>query len=243
MFPTVAGASLSDRSGLSAGFGRRRLRAVVFDLDGTLADTAADIATAVNRVLARDGLAALGIEQVKPMIGDGSRKLLERAYLSAGARLDEAELDAALGAFIALYPVGTEASAAAYSGVRATLDRLAAAGLALGVCTNKPQAPAERLVADLGLAGYFGALIGGDRLAVRKPDPRHVLAVLDALGVPPSEAAMVGDGAQDIAAARGACVPVIAFQSGYGAVPADDLAADTVALTFAEIPDLLAALS
>ena len=206
---------------------------MIFDLDGTLADTAADIASTVNGVLARDGLPALGIEQIKPMIGDGSRKLIERAYLSAGAPLGEMELDATLGAFIALYPAGKDASAVPYPGVTDALDRLAAAGLALGVCTNKPQAPAERLIADLGLAGYFGALIGGDRLAV-----------LEMLGQRPTEAAMVGDGAQDIAAARGACVPVIAFQSGYGAIPAADLVADAVvALAFADIPDLLAALS
>ena len=217
---------------------------MIFDLDGTLANTAADIASALNGVLARDGLPALGIEQIKPMIGDGSRKLIERAYLSAGTPLGKMELDATLGAFIALYPAGKDASAVPYPGVTDALDRLAAAGLALGVCTNKPQAPAERLIADLGPAGYFGALIGGDRLAVRKPDPRHVLAVLEMLGQRPTEAAMVGDGAQDIAAARGACVPVIAFQSGYGAIPAADLAADAVvALAFADIPDLLAALS
>lgn len=243
LFPTIAGFPPGAGPDRTSGFGRRRLRAVIFDLDGTLADTAADIATALNAVLALRNLPPIDDDDaVKRMIGDGSRILIERAFHTLGAALDEGESDRLLGPFIAAYPAGAGARSRPYPGVVDALERLKAAGVAMGVCTNKPQGPAELLVADLGIAHYFGALIGGDRLAVRKPHPDHLLAVLEKLAVDPSAAAMVGDGPQDVAAARNARMPVIAFASGYGTVAIDRLAADAIARSFADIPDLLAAL-
>lgn len=220
------------------------LKAVVFDLDGTLIDSAPDLHTALNRLLAGQRRPALTIEQVKMMIGDGVAKLIERAFAATGEAIAALELAAMAAAFLADYEMNSAVLTRPFPAVAETLARIKGAGYELGLCTNKPQAATLQILASLKLAEHFQAVIGGDLLAgVRKPDPRHLLAVLERLGVAASRAVMVGDNANDVAAAEGAGMPVILVTFGYSRIPAAELGADAVIGCFDELPAALLALS
>jgi len=212
-----------------------RIRAIVFDLDGTLIDSAPDLRTALNRLLAEHQRRPLSLAEVTVMIGDGAAKLVERAFAATGdaAGDDPASLTAA---FLALYEGNTAVETRAYPGVPETLSALRDDGIALGICTNKPEAPTREILRDLGLDGAFSAVYGGDTMAgVRKPDPRLLLAVVDSLGARPAESVMVGDNANDVGAARAAGLPVILRAGGYTAIPAERLGADAVIAGFDEL--------
>jgi phosphoglycolate phosphatase len=208
-------------------------RTLVFDLDGTLADTVPDLAAALNRVLARRALAPFSRAEVAGMVGDGAAALAARAF-AARARLQDEQ---ALPDFLADYGVNLADETQAYPGVAAALARLAAAGWRLAVCTNKPQAPAHALLAALGLDHYFAALGGGDSFPTRKPDPAHLLATIAAAGGTADHALMAGDHRNDVTAAAGAAVPCIFAAWGYG-TPAMAAGAAATARSFSEIPDL-----
>ncbi|MDB5406217.1 MAG: cbbZ1, partial [Rhodospirillales bacterium] len=175
---------------------------IVFDLDGTLVDSLPDIAAAVNGALAEIGAAPLPLGQIRDMVGDGSPALMRRALAASGIAADR-HADR-LARFVALYDAAPVARTVAYPGVRETLAALAAEGRRMGVCTNKLQGTTLGVLRGLGLDGYFAAVLGGDMVAARKPDPGHLLAVLMALGGGPDGAVMIGDGENDIAAARSA---------------------------------------
>jgi len=207
------------------------MRAVIFDLDGTLIDSLPDIAAGVNHVFELRGLAALSNEQVKPMIGDGARVLLNRAFAAAGVEGGEADYTA----FETYYTAHSADLTRAYPGIEAALRDLRDAGYRLGVCTNKPQAPAVAVLQALGLAPYFGAVTGGNATPYRKPDPRHLAATLEALGA--NDAVMIGDHHNDIAAGEGLGLPVIFAAWGYG-----EADWPMVAHAASEIPGLIAAL-
>lgn len=207
------------------------MKLAVFDLDGTLVHSAPGIAAALSRALAPRGHAPFDAAEVAPLLGDGARVLLERALAARGAAPDAALLDP----FVAELEAQGAAASAPYAGIEAALDALAAAGWRAAVCTNKPARAARALLATLGLAPRFALVLGGDSLAVRKPDPGHLRGVLDALGAAPGEAVMIGDHANDIAAARGAGVPSVFAAWGYGT----DTGADLLAATPAALPGLL----
>ena len=220
------------------------LKAVVFDLDGTLIDSAPDLHAALNRLLAGRRRPAFTIEQVQPMFGDGAMKLVERAFAATGGEIAPTELAAMTDAFLEDYEMNDAVLTRPFPGAAETLARLGGEGYALAVCTNKPQAATIRTLACMGLADYFQTVIGGDALAgVCKPDPRHLLAALGRLGVAATMTAMVGDNANDVAAARGAGMPVILVTFGYSRVPAAELGADAVIGSFDELPPALLALS
>lgn len=205
----------------------------VFDLDGTLLDSAPDIAAALNRVLAGVGLAAFTLPEVSAMIGDGARVLVERALAARGQ-----PFDAALhAAFLADEDISAARLTRPYDGIQAALDTLAAEGWRLAVCTNKPAGPARSLLVSLGLGGHFAAVAGGDSFAVRKPDPAHLLGTIALAGGDPAAAVMIGDHRNDMAAAQGAGIPAVFAGWGYGA--REMAGGAPVASAPAALPDLL----
>ena len=220
----------------------RPFDAVVFDLDGTLVDTAPDLHAHLNALLAELGRPGLALAEIRPLIGDGARALLQRGLAASGGLPAGADLEALFLEFLTRYTAQPVRFGAVYEGVAAVLDALQAEGARLGVCTNKPQVPSERVLAALGLERYFPVVIGGDRLAVRKPDPGHLRAVLERLGARPARAVMVGDSATDLLTARAAGVACVLVSFGYTPVPAAELGADRVIDRMAALPDALAAL-
>ena len=190
----------------------RVLRCAVFDLDGTLVDSAPDLHAALDRLMAVKRLPGFARAEVVAMIGDGVRVLLERAYAARGIALDEADLQH----FMTDYEANAAVLTRAFNGIPELLGGLRDAGWRLAVCTNKPEGAARVLLSGLGLDGHFSALGGGDSFPMRKPDPGHLRATLAAAGALPEDAVMIGDHRNDIEAARGAGVRAIFAGWGYG---------------------------
>lgn len=209
--------------------------ALVFDLDGTLVDSAPDLAAAVNIVLAERGLPALALAEVKRMVGDGTAALVERALAARGAPFDAP----ALARFLALYEGDAATLTRPYPGVPETLGLLCRRGCRLAVCTNKPEQASRLVLSGLGLDGFFAAVLGGDSAPVRKPHPGHVLAAVAALDARPEEAAMIGDNENDAAAARAAAIPVVLMRYGYARQPLEGLGAAALLDDFAALPAVL----
>jgi len=209
----------------------------LLDLDGTLVNSVPDLAAALNAVMAGAGLAAFAEAEVAALVGDGVDVLLGRAF-AARAHPQGPEAKAL---FMATYAAHVADATRPYPGVPEGLAALAGAGWRLAICTNKPEALARRIVADLGLADRFAAIGGGDSFPTRKPDPAHLLATLAQAGGTPDAAVMVGDHANDVAAATAAGVPCIFAGWGYGS-PAMAQGAAAIATRFADIPDLAASL-
>ncbi len=207
------------------------MRAVVFDLDGTLIDSLPDIAAAVNHVLKSRRLALLPPREVQAMIGDGAKILLDRAFAARGAQAGEPDMQV----FMDWYAVHGTDETRPYPGMVEALAALRAAGHPMGVCTNKPAVAARDILASLGLAAFFTAVFGGDSTPYRKPDPRHLAATLAALGA--EQAVMVGDHSNDMAVASGCGIPGIFAAWGYG-----EAESDYVAQNPSELPGLVAAL-
>jgi phosphoglycolate phosphatase len=207
------------------------MRAVVFDLDGTLIDAAPDITAVLNRLLAADGLPALAVAEVRGMIGDGAKVLLDRAFAARGAVAEPRHL----AGFIADYQANPVRETVCYPGIEEALAVLQAEGRQLGICTNKPIGPTRGILDKLGLTRYFAAIIGGDSTPYRKPDPRHLAAVLAEMEV--ASAIMVGDHHNDLAAAAGLGQDAIFVTWGYGVADATHVAstAQELLLRIAEI--------
>jgi phosphoglycolate phosphatase len=196
----------------------QRLAAVLFDLDGTLLDTAADIALALNRTMVEYDCKASPEDDVRRMIGRGSPILIERAAASQSRIIDAATQAAMLERFFHHYgrlEESNEDSAQPYIGAAESLHTLHAAGLRTAVVTNKQHRFAEALLNRLGLADGVDVVVGGDTCARRKPDPEPLLFACESLQVPPSESLMVGDSVNDVLAARAAGIPVICVSYGY----------------------------
>jgi len=196
----------------------------LFDLDGTLADTLADIAASVNHVRARYGLPPLDLATVRAMVGDGARTLLGRALAELQAGPDRTLPERAFACYFAHHQGQCTVLVQPYPGVRAHLTRLHGAGHPLAVVTNKPESFARRILAHLQLAELLPVVFGGDSLPSRKPDPAPLHAALQALGQPPGRGTMVGDSEQDLRAGKAAGLRTIACLFGYR--PAALLAAE-----------------
>lgn len=217
----------------------RSFDGVVFDLDGTLVDTAPDIVAYLNEMLAELGRPGLDSDAVRPMIGDGVRSLMIRGLDASGGVPDDLDIDALFDSYLERYTEEPARQSRPYDGVIECLDALKSAGIKMGVCTNKPQRPTDRLLARLGLDRYFGAVIGSDTLPVKKPDPAHLLGVLERLNVNPARAALVGDSATDLKTARAVGIPCVLVSFGYTVAPAEDLGADHVIDHFADLIPVL----
>ena len=209
--------------------------ALVFDLDGTLIDSAPDLHRCLNTVLAEQGRAGVSLADIRAMVGDGAAKLVERGFADTGAPVEPAVLPELVQRFLLHYSAGRHALTHAFPGVVDTLAALRERGFRLGVCTNKPYGPTMEILEVLGLTGYFGAVTGGDSLPVRKPDAGHLLGTLDLLGAAAAQAVMIGDSANDVAVARAAGVPALVVRYGYTRTPVEQLGADAIIERFEEI--------
>ncbi|MBI1777068.1 MAG: phosphoglycolate phosphatase [Proteobacteria bacterium] len=215
-----------------------QLRAVVFDLDGTLVDSAPDLLAAANLLLESLGRRQLGLTEIKAMIGDGTTRLVERALAATGAVPADSKLH--VERFLAAYEAEATRLTQPYPGVLPTLQHLAEDGIRLAVCTNKPLKATTAVLGGLGLDRFFSAVVGGDSLAVRKPDPRVLLEALARLETAPNQAVMVGDNEHDVATARAAGVPMILVSYGYARLPVAELGADRLLHRFDALPAALA---
>ena len=215
-------------------------RAVIFDLDGTLIDSAPDIAHALNRATERQGLEPFPLDQVKEMIGGGVPKLVERALRARGVSTDG--LAHIVSDFIGFYRENLTTGTTVYPGARELLDQLRSEGRALGLCTNKQHELTLAILAQLDLAQYFGSVVGERSGRPRKPDPAPLREVAAALGVTPDGAVMIGDSEADVACARAAGIPAVVVTFGYARVAPEALGADAVISHFGELPRCLAAL-
>lgn len=215
--------------------------ALVFDLDGTLIDSAPDLHACVNQLLESEGRRLLDLPELVRMVGDGVPMLVRRAYEATGGMPDDFE--ARVERYRALYGAALADKTAPYPGVVETLERLRGGGHRMAVCTNKPYDPTMAILEALGLARFFTAVAGGDSLPVRKPDPGHLLGTLEMLGSGPDRAVMIGDSLNDIQVAVEAGVRSIAVSYGYRKQPVDELGADIVIDSFADIPLALERLS
>ena len=215
---------------------------LICDLDGTLIDSLPDLTAAVGEFLESEGRHRLPVEAVKAMVGDGTPKLIERALAATGETPPEAELAALVARYLPIYEARMTDLTKPYPGAVDALAALKARGWRLAVCSNKPEAPSRAIVAELGFDGLFEAVAGGDSFPVRKPDPEHLLGLLRLMKSPPEAAVMLGDGHNDVLAARAAGLPVIVIDHGYGPLPARDLDPDRVIEDFSELPAALAAL-
>jgi phosphoglycolate phosphatase len=213
----------------------RERTALVFDLDGTLVDSAPDLHRSLNAVLSECGRAPVSLADIRAMVGDGAAKLVERGFADTGAPVEAAALPGLVERFLVHYRAGRHTMTTAFPGVAETLAALKARGCRLGVCTNKPYEPSVEILAALGLAGFFGAVTGGDSLPVRKPDPGHLLGTLALLGETADAAVMIGDSANDVAVARAAGVPSVIVSYGYTRVPAAELGGDALIDEFADL--------
>ncbi len=194
----------------------RAFNALIFDLDGTLIDSAPDMAHAVNLYLTAQGWPAQDTAYVARFIGHGPRRLLLDMFTDLHLPTDALSLDAAHTAFMAQYWAQPTRLTQFYPHVKADLHSLHGAGIALGLCTNKPQALTLRILDQLGIAPLFSAVLGADAVPACKPDPGHLLAVAAKMGLQPGTWAYIGDSGIDQATARAADVPFFVVPWGSG---------------------------
>ncbi len=212
---------------------------VLFDLDGTLADTALDLCHTMNVLLERHGRAPVPGDQMRPMVGAGARKIMERAFAATGAPADETQLDGLFEEFLDYYGDHIADHTVLFPGVLDQLEALRAREIGLAVCTNKAERLTHQLLDVLEIAHFFRVVVGGDTLDVRKPDPLHLTEAVSRLGGDVGGAVMVGDSSPDIRAAEAASIPSICVTFGYTDIPAPDLGADHLIDHYDALPTAL----
>ncbi len=214
-------------------------QAVLFDLDGTLVDSVPDLTAAVNELLATEGKAALGLADVRTMIGNGIRKLVERAFAARDEVLEGDALTAMTDRMMGIYAQNLTGGTTLMPGAEMIVTAYARAGVKIGVVTNKPEVFSRAIIEHFGLAGSVHVIVGGDTGPARKPAPDMLLHALDQLGVGKHRALMIGDSPADIDAAKAAQMPSIAVRGGYTTVPVDELGADVVIDSLNEVPQAI----
>lgn len=212
---------------------------VVFDLDGTVADTAADLIEAANTALAAEGLGPAPAAEVKKGVGYGAKAMLQCAMASLGQKMEAEQLNRLSDRLVEHYEENIAAKTRLFPGFGEAAADLREAGVKLALCTNKRERLTLRLLSKLGIGSLFDAMACGDTYPFHKPDPRHITGAVQLVGGELSAAIMVGDSEVDVAAARGAGIPVIATTFGYAAVPAGELGADAVLEHYAELTALI----
>jgi phosphoglycolate phosphatase len=228
-------------SGMSIAFASHSSHpTIVFDLDGTLAETAPDIIGTLNTILEREGLAPLPVSKARDLVGAGAKALIERGFKLYERPLSPERLQELFELFLDIYSGRVAEQSHLYDGVLPALDALAASGHRLAVCTNKPERHSRLLLDTLGVTARFAAIAGRDTYPFFKPDARHLTLTITAAGGDPAHAIMIGDSRTDIQTARNAGLPVICVPFGYTDVPIETLEPDLVIPHF---DDLVAAVS
>jgi phosphoglycolate phosphatase len=216
---------------------------LVFDLDGTLADTAPDLLDSLNHCLSHDGMEPADPVALKAYVGSGSRVMIERAFQARQRRLLPAKLDELQSLFLEHYVASMPGKTRLYDGVEAMLDYYAAQDFILAVCTNKMEGMSVRLLETLGISHRFAAICGSDTFAFRKPDPRHLFETIKLAGGDASRAVMLGDSRTDIDTAKAAGIPVIAVDFGYSDRHVSEFEPSHIISHFNEVtPDLVASM-
>ncbi|MEQ1780006.1 MAG: phosphoglycolate phosphatase [Hyphomonadaceae bacterium] len=212
---------------------------IAFDLDGTLVETVGDIHTALNKVLAADGVPLASLDDIRNFVGQGARALIIRVLAVHGIHPDEARLDALTERYIAHYAADIASHSHPYPGLLDALDRLQAMGATVCVCTNKRTDLSVQLLTELKMAHRFAAIVGADLVKNRKPHSDHYLHAIRAAHGDPARSAMVGDSINDVLSAKAAGAPVAVYAFGYTDTAPDLLGADAVFTHFTDLPDLL----
>ena len=201
---------------------------IVFDLDGTLVDTAPDLTAALNAVLIRERLPPIPLEHVRQMVGRGARVLIEKALALHRIPPDPTHTTELVQHFLDYYEANIAVTSRPFEGMEACVRSLAARGHRIGICTNKPEHLSRKLIGELGLSDLFPVILGADSRPWRKPDPRHLTDTIEALGGRAANAVLVGDSDTDARTARAAGIPVVLVSFGYTETPANELGADAV---------------
>ena len=215
---------------------------IVYDLDGTLADTAEDLVATLNWLLRREGLAPLKVETAGSLLGAGARALIKRGFAASGKTLDPKATEALFADYLTYYSAHIADRSRLYPGVDKALAAFARAGWRQAVCTNKTESLAKLLIAKLGIADRFAFICGQDTFGIGKPDAKPLLMTIAASGGATECAIMVGDSETDIKTARAAVVPVIAVDFGYADVPVMELGPDRVISHFDQLMEACGAL-
>lgn len=209
---------------------------IVFDLDGTLVDTAPDLIGTLSWLLEAEGLDLVDLSQARDLIGHGMRPMVEKALRRKGRGQTVAEVDEVYRRYVAAYEQRLTRESRPFPGMVEALDSFAAEGMRLAVCTNKIERLAVQLLEELDLARRFHTIAGADTYGVRKPDPGHIAFTVRDAGGELSQAVMVGDSETDIRAAQAAGVPVVAYSGGYTAIPLEELAPDVILDHYGDLP-------
>lgn len=208
---------------------------LVFDLDGTLVDTAPDLIDTLNALFEREGISRIDYDHARQFIGGGARVLIERGLTATGRSVPPEELDKLYGEYVEAYAERIAELSRPFPGLEAALATLDARGFRFAVCTNKLERLSLKLLDALDLTRWFAVICGQDTFGVQKPDPRVLEKTIAAAGGTPPDAVMIGDSTTDIATARAAQVPVIAVDFGYTDTPIRDLDPDRVISHFDEL--------
>ena len=209
---------------------------IVFDLDGTLIDTAPDLIDTLNVILARHEVAPVAFDEARTMIGAGVKPLLQRALASKGQQLPAEEIDRLFAEYLEIYAAHIADRSRPFPGLEQALDTLSAQGCRLAVCTNKLEWLSVKLLKELKLASRFTAICGQDTFTMRKPDPDMLRLTIVRAGGDTGHAVMVGDSMTDVATARAAGIPVVAVDFGYTETPPAELGADRLISHFDALP-------
>ncbi len=216
---------------------------IIFDLDGTLIDSALDVGAAVNRVLVEQGFEPIDDQTARDLMGEGGKAMVNKAFRLRGHELTEATLQRLTRRFVDHYRADPIGRTTLYPDVIEVVAALHAQNITMAVCTNKFEQPARVILDALGLGRYIGDVAGADTFAMRKPDPGHLLHLLRRLGRDHKRAAMVGDSIHDVQAAKAAGIPVIAVTWGYTIEPAASFGADVLIDRFSALPAALRGLA
>jgi phosphoglycolate phosphatase len=217
----------------------RRFDTVIYDLDGTLIDSAKDMQVAVSNVLRDHGLPPASEQDMRIFMGQGSKVTMGRAFAKNGRQLGDEELSAVTREFVRYYEADPTSHTTAFKGVPEVLAGFARLGLKQAVCTNKFEKPSRIILDHLKLMPPISDVAGADTFNVRKPDPGHLLQLVSRIGGDPKRCVMVGDSIHDIETAKHAGVPSVVVSWGYTATPAEELGADLVIRSFEMLPAAL----